>query len=72
MTTLAKIFPVDPVLMPVEVFVGGNGDIVLLQEVPSLQFGERYLRVMVRPDQAKALCMAITNAARAARKAGKP
>jgi hypothetical protein len=33
-------------LMPVEVFVGGCGDLVLCQEWPQIE-GEQYLRIIV-------------------------
>lgn len=68
--TLASLFPTDAE-MPVEVFVGATGYVVLLQEHTTLE-AESYLRIRIRPDDAKALCVAISNAARAARKASKP
>lgn len=68
---LGSILPTDPDLMPVDVLLGATGYIVLVQEHTTPE-AESYLRIRVRPDQARALCTAITNAARAARKAGKP
>lgn len=50
---LADLRPARRV-MPVEVFVGGNGDLVLLQEQPDLA-GENYLRVIIHPDDVVAL-----------------
>ncbi|MBX9820852.1 MAG: hypothetical protein K2Y19_09370 [Afipia birgiae] len=69
--TLESILPTDPEIMPVDVFVGATGYVVLVQEHTTPE-AESYLRIRIRPDDAKALCMAITNAAREARKARKP
>lgn len=68
---LATILPTDPEIMPVDVFIGATGYVVLVQEHTTPE-SESYLRIRIKPDDAKALCMAITNAARAARKASKP
>lgn len=40
--------------MSVDAFVGGNGDIVLLQENPDLA-GDRFLRIIVHPDDVETL-----------------
>lgn len=68
---LEGILPTDPEVMPVDVFIGATGFVVLVQEHTEPE-AETYQRIRIRPDDAKALCMAITNAARAARKASKP
>ncbi|MGO3931787.1 hypothetical protein [Rhodopseudomonas pseudopalustris] len=49
--------------MPVEAFIGGNGDVVLLQEITQPD-GETFIRIMVDPKNCAALCAAITAAAR--------
>lgn len=49
-----------------EVFIGGNGDIVLCQEHTSIN-QERYLRLIVGIDDAEKLCEAIMAAARKGR-----
>lgn len=54
--------------MPVEVFIGGNGDLVLLQE-NTQQGDETYLRIMVDIDNAEALARQILDVALNARKA---
>lgn len=54
--------------MPVEVFIGGNGDLVLLQEFTQ-QGDETYLRVMVDIDNAEALADQIREVALNARSA---
>ncbi|MHC2424137.1 hypothetical protein ACVII1_007139 [Bradyrhizobium elkanii] len=54
--------------MPVEVFIGGNGDLVLLQE-HTRQGDETYLRIMVDIDNAEALADQIRAVALSARKA---
>jgi hypothetical protein len=43
-------------VMPVDVFEGGGGHIVLCQEWPSLADGEQYMRVMLNKRDAVALC----------------
>lgn len=68
---LAILLPTDSETMPVDVFVGATGYVVLVQEYTTPE-AESYLRIRIKPDDAKALCMAITNAARAARKTSKP
>lgn len=47
--------------MPVEVFIGGTGDLVLLQEQPD-PAGEAYFRMIVHPDDADALIDEIRSA----------
>ncbi len=66
MTDIASLQPSDTELMPVDVFIGGAGDIVLVQEIPSIEFGERYLRIRIRPGQIDAVLKAIENARRGA------
>ncbi len=44
--------------MPVDVFVGGNGDIVLVQEIADLA-GEHYVRIAVPINQVMKLCESI-------------
>jgi hypothetical protein len=46
-------------VMPVDVFVGGCGHIVLCQEWPDMKEGETYLRVLMKPDQAESVCQQI-------------
>jgi len=53
--------------MPVNVFKGGNGDLVLCQEWPSMAFGDRFVRVMMDMDDAEKLAMQILAVAREAR-----
>ncbi len=55
-------------VMPIEVFVGGCGHIVLLQELPSLVDGERYIRVMLNERDAERVAMAILTRAEEARR----
>lgn len=57
----------DAKFMPVDAFEGGNGDLVLCQEWPSIE-SERYLRVMVPMKDAEKLAMQILAVARAARR----
>lgn len=54
-------------VMPIDVFVGGCGHVVLCQEWPDLT-GESYLRVMLNERDAEKLCQKIMAAAREARK----
>jgi len=58
-----KIFEV----MPVDVFVGGCGHVVLCQEWTD-QKSESYLRVMINPADAENVCRQIMAAAEKARK----
>lgn len=60
----------DRKFMEVAVYVGGNGDLVLSQEWPSLNRGDRFLRVMVDMKDAEKLAMNILSVARAARDKG--
>jgi hypothetical protein len=53
-------------VMPIDVFVGGCGHIVLCQEWPSIK-EETYLRVMLNERDAEELCRQIMAAARKAR-----
>ena len=55
----------DTKFMAVAVFEGGNGDLVLCQEWPSLS-GERFVRVMLDMKDAEKLAMNIMSVARAA------
>jgi hypothetical protein len=61
--TMAKrkldcLFPTDPDWMPVEAYIGGNGDLILCQETTTPD-GERYLCIGVRPNQVRPLCEAM-------------
>lgn len=58
----------DRKFMAVAVYVGGNGDLVLSQEWPSLNRGDRFVRVMVDMKDAEKLAMNILSVARAARR----
>jgi hypothetical protein len=49
-------------VMPVDVFVGSGGDIIILQEWPELA-GEKYIRIFIDPKDAGAVCRAIKAAA---------
>ena len=60
----------DRKFMEVAVYVGDNGDLVLSQEWPSLNRGDRFLRVMVDMKDAEKLAMNILSVARAARDKG--
>jgi hypothetical protein len=55
----AKIFHVSEYsdFMPVDVFEGGTGNLVLRQEWPSHD-GERFLRIMIPMQQARRLAAA--------------
>ncbi len=55
--------------MPLQVFEGGNGDLVILQE-HSRPAGEQYLRVITEMGNAEALCEQIMAVARGARARG--
>lgn len=57
----------DAKFMPVNAFEGGNGDLVLCQEWPSMD-RERYARVMLDMKDAEKLAMQILAVARAARR----
>jgi hypothetical protein len=51
--------------MPVDVFRGGGtGNLVLCQEWPSMNRGERYVRIMVPMNEARELAEAILAVAR--------
>lgn len=54
-------------VMPVDVFVGGCGHIVLCQEY-STEKEECYLRVMINPRDAEKVALQILEAARKARR----
>lgn len=54
--------------MPVSVHKSGGGDLLLVQEWPSLEFGERFMRVMVEMDDAEKLAMNILSVLREARR----
>ncbi|MGA7807142.1 hypothetical protein [Bradyrhizobium sp.] len=45
--------------MPVDVFEGAGGHLVLCQELPSLAGGEEYIRIMVPMDAAEELAQRI-------------
>lgn len=53
--------------MPITVFKGANGDLVLCQEWPSMHRGERFMRVMIDMKDAEKLAMNILSVARSAR-----
>ncbi|UFX41709.1 hypothetical protein HAP47_0020575 [Bradyrhizobium sp. 41S5] len=50
-----------------EVFRGGTGDLVIVQEIPNLEHGERYLRIRIPMAEAEALADAIRSVARGCR-----
>jgi hypothetical protein len=52
--------------MGIEVFEGGNGHLVIMQEYPH-QSGERYVRIMTDMSNAEALCAEIMEVAKKAR-----
>lgn len=54
-------------LMGVEIFEGGNGHLVIVQEWPDLK-GESYLRVMMNMDEAESICARIMAVAEKARR----
>lgn len=56
----------DVGFMQVDVFEGGNGDLVFCQEHPHID-GEHYSRIITNMDNAEAICEAIMAAARKAR-----
>ena len=58
----------DAKFMAVAVFEGGNGDLVLRQEWPSIAHGDRFVRVMTDMKDAEKLAMHILSVARAARR----
>jgi hypothetical protein len=53
--------------MPVDVFVGGGGHIVLCQEWPDMQEGETYLRILIQQGDAEKVCEQIMAMARKVR-----
>jgi hypothetical protein len=55
----------DEKFMAISVFEGGNGDLVLCQEWPSLHRGERFARVMIEMKDAEKLAGQILAVARA-------
>jgi hypothetical protein len=60
-------FMTETCCLPIEVFKGGGGDIVLLQEFPS-EKGEQYLRVFVSVEDADRVCAEIMRIAGAAKR----
>lgn len=52
--------------LPVEVFEGAGGDLILMQEFPGMS-GETYVRLFIDMDQAEKVCMDIMRVARQAR-----
>jgi hypothetical protein len=56
----------DTVCLPVEVFEGAGGDLIILQEFPGLH-GEAFVRVFINMDEAEKLCSEIMSVARQAR-----
>ena len=61
----------DTKFMPPAVFKGGNGDLVLCQEWPFMDRGERFIRVVIDMKDAEKLAMQILAVARSARGEGK-
>ena len=55
---LQRLFPTDPVFMPVDVYIGGKGDIIIRQETTS-PTGESYQLILIRRDQVHMLCEAM-------------
>jgi hypothetical protein len=56
----------DTCCLPVEVFEGAGGDLVILQEFPGIQ-GETFVRVFISMDDAERLCADIMRVARSAK-----
>lgn len=54
------------VCLPVDVFEGAGGDLIILQEFPDIK-GEHYVRVFIDMDRAEELCAWIMAVARSAR-----
>lgn len=54
------------ICLPVDIYEGGGGDLVLCQEFPSIK-GEHYVRIFIDMDQAEHICATIMEIARAAR-----
>ena len=52
--------------MPLDIFVGGGGDLVIVQEWTT-PGEERYLRIIANMDDAESICERIMKAAREAR-----
>jgi len=53
-------------VLPVDVFEGAGGDLIILQEWPSLK-GETFVRVFINMDEAEQLCAQIMAVAKVAR-----
>jgi hypothetical protein len=56
----------ETICLPVEVYEGAGGDLVLCQEFPDIK-GEFFVRIFVDMDQAEKLCASILEVARASR-----
>jgi hypothetical protein len=64
---MARIRTIKPELpqfevMPVDVFVGGGGHVVLCQEWTSIENGESYSRILIKPADAEAVCKRLMRA----------
>lgn len=59
-------FNADQEFMPLQVFEGGNGDLVIMQEY-STPSEEKYLRVITSMSNAEELCVQIMAIAKKAR-----
>jgi hypothetical protein len=53
----------ETICLPVEVYEGAGGDLVLCQEFPDIK-GEAFVRIFVDMDQAEKLCAQIMGVAR--------
>ncbi|MEZ0061421.1 hypothetical protein ABIF26_006964 [Bradyrhizobium elkanii] len=67
-STLKDVLSALRKFMPIDVFIGGNGDVVLVQEVTDVT-KDGYLRLMVDFEQADALAEKIKEVVRAKRAA---
>ena len=56
--------------MPVSVYETSSGNLMLCQEWPSMDRGERFMRVAVNMEDAEKLAMHILSVARASRSGG--
>lgn len=52
--------------LPIEIFEGAGGDLILLQEFPGIE-GERFVRVFINMDDAEKTCEEIMRVAMVAR-----
>lgn len=57
----------ENVCLPVDIYEGAGGDLVLCQEFPALS-GERFVRVFIDMDRAEEICAMIMRVAKEARR----